>query len=95
MDQARVLIVDDDETARKNLSRLLQREGFDVSTAKDGAAALARLAEHSYDLVMTDLVMEDMSGLDILATLKTQYPDTQVILITGNASIQTAVEAIK
>ena len=95
MDQARILIVDDDDIARKNLSRILQREGFEVSTAKTGSTALERLNDSAYDLVMTDLVMEDLNGLELLARIKNQYPYLEVILITGYASIPTAIEAIK
>jgi DNA-binding NtrC family response regulator len=95
MDQAHILIVDDDDIARKNLSRILQREGLDVSTAKTGSTALERLAENAYDLVMTDLVMEDLNGLELLTRIKNQYPEMEVILITGYASIPTAIEAIK
>ena len=95
MDQARILIVDDDDIARKNLSRILQREGFEVSAAKTGSTALERLNDSAYDLVMTDLVMEDLNGLELLARIKNQYPYLEVILITGYASIPTAIEAIK
>ncbi len=95
MDHARILIVDDDDLARKNLTRLLGREGFVVSSAKAGSAALERLSESSYDLVMTDLVMGDINGLELLTRIKKQFPDTEVILITGYASIPTAIEAIK
>jgi DNA-binding NtrC family response regulator len=95
MNPAHILIVDDDDLARKNLSRLLQKEGFQVSTAKTGSSALDRLSESSYDLVMTDLVMEDVNGLELLTRIKNQFPDTEVILITGYASIPTAIEAIK
>jgi DNA-binding NtrC family response regulator len=95
MDQARILIVDDDDIARKNLSRILQKEGFEVSTAKTGSTALERLTDRAYDLVMTDLVMEDLNGLELLARVKNQYPYMEVILITGYASIPTAIEAIK
>ncbi len=95
MDQARILIVDDDDVARRNFTRLLQREGFYVATAKTGSAALECLSESSYDLVMTDLVMEDLNGLELLARIKRQFPGMEVILITGYASIPTAIEAIK
>ncbi|MEJ2102516.1 MAG: response regulator, partial [Desulfobacterales bacterium] len=95
MDQARILIVDDDDIARKNLSRILQKEGFEVATAKTGSAALERLSDSACDLVMTDLVMEDLNGLELLARIKNQYPYMEVILITGYASIPTAIEAIK
>jgi DNA-binding NtrC family response regulator len=95
MDLAHILIVDDDDLARKNLSRILQKEGFQVSTAKTGSSALDRLSESSYDLVMTDLVMEDVNGLELLTRIKNHFPDTEVILITGYASVPTAIEAIK
>jgi DNA-binding NtrC family response regulator len=95
MKQARILIVDDDDIARKNFTRLLQREGFDVSNAETGSSALERLAERSCDVVMTDLVMEDVNGLELLGRIKNQFPETEVILITGYASIPTAIEAIK
>ncbi len=95
MDQARILIVDDDDLARKNLARILQREGFHVSTAKSGLTALQRFSENSYDLVMTDLVMEDIDGLELLTRIKNQFQNTEIILITGYASIPTAIEAIK
>ena len=95
MDKVRILIVDDDDIARKNFSRILQKQGFKVSTAKTGSTALERLAESSYDLVMTDLAMEDLNGLELLSRVKNQFPDVEVILITGYASIPTAIEAIK
>ncbi|UCD80865.1 MAG: sigma-54-dependent Fis family transcriptional regulator, partial [Desulfobacterales bacterium] len=95
MDQPRILVVDDDDLARKNLARLLQRDGFHVTSANTGSAALERLAENSYDLVMTDLVMADINGLELLIRVKNQFSDTEVILITGYASIPTAIEAIK
>ena len=95
MKQARILIVDDDDIARKNFTRLLQREGFDVSSAETGSSALERLAEKSCDVVMTDLVMENVNGLELLSRIKNQFPETEVILITGYASIPTAIEAIK
>ena len=95
MDDARILIVDDDDLTRKNLTRLLQKEGFHISGAKTASKGLECLFESSYDLVMTDLVMEDINGLELLTRIKNQFPDTEVILITGYASIPTAIEAIK
>ncbi|MGD2097328.1 MAG: sigma-54 dependent transcriptional regulator [Desulfobacterales bacterium] len=95
MDQARILIVDDDEIARKNFARILQKQKFHISTAKNGAEGLKRLSKSSYDLVITDLVMENTNGLEFLTEIKNQFPDLEVILITGYASIPTAIEAIK
>ena len=95
MAQSRILIVDDDDVARKNLRRLLRKEGFHVSTANTGAVGLELLSKTPCDLVMTDLVMEDVNGLELLTRVKRQFPDIEVILITGYASIPTAIEAVK
>lgn len=95
MDPNRILIVDDDDMTRKTLTRLLRREGFHISNASTGTAALQRLSEAPYDLVITDLVMGDIDGLGLLTRIKNRYPNVEVILITGYASIPTAIEAVK
>lgn len=95
MVQDRILIVDDDDVTRKNLARLFRRERFYVSVASSGRMALQRLSESPFDLVMTDLVMEDLGGLELLDQIKSRFSDLEVILITGYASIPTAIEAIK
>lgn len=95
METPRILVVDDDEVARKNLLRLLSREGYDVSVAKDGFQALDILSGNTFDLILTDLVMEEMNGLDLLTQIKLLYPRTEVIVITGYASIDTSVEAMR
>jgi DNA-binding NtrC family response regulator len=95
MDQARILIVDDDEITLKNLERIFKKERFHVSTAKSALKALDHFSENAYDVVMTDLVMEDLDGLEFLTRIKNQTQDTEVILVTAYASIPTAIEAIK
>lgn len=95
MDQARILIVDDEEIVRKEFTRILQKHGFLVSTAETGLKGLERLREGSYDLVLTDLAMVDINGLEFLTRIKNQFPDIEVILVTAYASIPTAIEAIK
>ncbi|MFO8058221.1 MAG: sigma-54 dependent transcriptional regulator [bacterium] len=95
MEDARILIVDDDEVARKNLSRILSNGGFEVSVCKDGSGALSLLKRKSFDLVITDLVMEEMTGLDLLSKIKQQDPEIEVIVLTAYASIPTAIEAMK
>lgn len=95
MTQHHILLVDDDEVTRKNLTRLFRREGIHVSTADSGYTALKRLSETAYDLVISDLVMADMDGLELLSHIKTRFPDIEVILITGYASIPTAISAVK
>lgn len=95
MDQARILVVDDDEAGRKTLSRLLSRAGYYVSESQSGARALSILPQNRFDLVMTDLIMEDMNGLELLEQIKGHHPDVEVIVVTAYASIPTAIEAIK
>ena len=95
MTQHHILLVDDDEVTRKNLTRIFRREGIHVSSAASGYTALKRLSETAYDLVISDLVMADMDGLELLSHIKTRFPDIEVILITGYASIPTAISAVK
>jgi len=95
MDGPRILIVDDDEIARKNLARILAKEGYQTTAAGGGDEALLRLSADTFDLVITDLVMAGMTGLDLLARIKQQDPEIEVILVTAYASIPTAIEATK
>jgi DNA-binding NtrC family response regulator len=90
-----ILVVDDDPIAVKTLSRLLSKAGYSVSEARTGAAALSLLSKTSLDLIMADLVMEEMSGLDLLKQAKLQRPEVEFIVVTGYASIPTAIEAMK
>jgi ATP-dependent Lon protease len=91
----RVLVVDDEAIALKNMVRILQKEGYSVDSASDGMDAYARLGRSSYDVVLTDLKMEGLDGLSLLEKIKAKTPDTQVIMITGYASIENAIETIK
>jgi DNA-binding NtrC family response regulator len=89
-----IMVVDDDRAFRIATRTLLGDEGYSVVLATTGTEALQQLAEQSVDLVLTDLVMEEMTGLALLARLKEQYPEIPVIMVTGFGSIQTAVEAM-
>ena len=90
-----LLVVDDDRQVVGVLSRFAQRVGFEVVTSSGGAAALDLLRQRGADVALVDLHMPDVGGLDVLKTIKETHPDCQVILITGFASIETAVEAVK
>lgn len=90
-----ILIVDDEDIVRKNLGHLLTKEDYRVFTAADGTEAFKKLEMLEFDVVMVDLKMEGITGLDVLEKAKNRYPDTQVIMITGYASIDTAVEAMR
>lgn len=91
----RILVVDDEEIARKNLEHILSKEEYTVDIAADGADAIKKLDASDFDIVLTDLKMEKISGIDVLEKAKAKYPDTQVIMITAYASVDTAIEAIK
>jgi len=94
MNQARILVVDDEEIARRNLSHVLSREGYAVDCAQDGAAALALLAENAYQLVLTDLRMPGIDGLELLRQTRQRWPGTEVVMITAHANAASAVEAM-
>ena len=91
----RVLVVDDDSMLRNLLFEVLSYEGYTVEAAIDGEDALRRLAAASFDLVITDVVMPGISGVDVLRTARRRYPDIDVIVMTGYASIETAIRSIR
>ncbi len=91
----RILVVDDEEVARKNLAHILGKENYTVSTAANGMEALKKLAQSEFDVILTDFKMEKIDGMEILERTKTKFPETEVIMITGYATIDTAVEAMK
>ncbi len=91
----RLLVVDDDAVNLKNLSRFLKRKGYGVVPASGGKEALNKFRGDRFDLVVTDLVMDEVDGLQILSHVKEQVPDSEVIIMTGYASVSTAIEAMK
>ena len=92
---ARILVVDDDQGMRDYLEIMLSREGYDVNTVPGGKEALTLCRKRKFDLVITDLKMAGMDGIDLLKSLKDISPETMAILITGYASGETAVAAMK
>ncbi len=91
----RILIVDDEESMRDFLSIMLHREGYHVDTAVDGAQAVTHLRDHSYDLVISDMKMPRMTGMELLAHIKDRTPETVVLMVTAFSSTDEAVEAMK
>ena len=89
-----VLLIDDDETIRKTLSRTLTREGFSVDTAPDGKQALEKSQLRHYDLALVDIRLPDMDGTRLLRMLREKSPEIKEIIITGYPSIENAVKAI-
>ena len=90
-----ILVVDDEEMTRKNLDHVLTREGYAVMTAASGGEALDLLKKHNVEVIITDLKMENVDGMGVLASAKEKDPSTEVIMISGYATVSTAVEAMK
>lgn len=90
-----ILLVEDDRFFREMFSALLQAEGYRVETASCGNDGLKMLASGNYSLVVTDLVMPDVSGLEILARVRESHPTVDVIMVTGNANLESAIFALK
>jgi diguanylate cyclase (GGDEF)-like protein len=91
----KILLVEDDAFFREIFSDLLREDGYLVDTASSGNEALFRLANSSYDLVVTDMVLQDISGLDVLARAKQLDSDTEVIVVTGYGNMESAIYALK
>lgn len=95
MSNPRLLIVDDEKVALRNLEHVMKKEGYEVIATQSGANALAHLEKQDFDIVLTDLRMEKVDGMQILQKCRASHPDTEVILITGYATLESAVEAMK
>jgi DNA-binding NtrC family response regulator len=90
-----ILIVDDEALVGESLKEMLTLEGFSADAVLDGQAALAKIKDDHYDLILSDIQMPDLNGIELLKELKGRSPDTAVIFITGHGHIAGAVEAIK
>ena len=91
----RILIVEDDAFFREIFSDILKEEGYQVETASSGNAALQMLASTRYQLIVTDMVLQDISGLDILSRAKQMDADIDVIIVTGYGNMESAIYALK
>jgi two-component system response regulator HydG len=91
----RVLIVDDEPALRRSLARVLAARGLDVSVADDGRMALEQLASARPDVMLVDLMMPNVSGLELLSEVKTSWPSVEVIMMTAFADVDAAVRAVK
>jgi two-component system, NtrC family, response regulator HydG len=94
-DTARLLVADDDPAVRQSLERALTREGYEVVLAPDGQTALERLREGRIDLVLSDLKMPGLTGLELLREARTVAPDVDVIMLTAFGTVEEAVRAMK
>jgi two-component system response regulator HydG len=91
----RVLVIDDEQPHAEVVAESLERVGYQCVIATSGSAGARRIEEEDFDVVLTDLRMEDMDGLAILREAKQELPDSEVVVITGHGDVKTAVEAIK
>lgn len=92
---AHILIIDDEATLRQTMARILQRAGYEVTTAPNGQDGLTLVSQHPFDLVYLDIRMPDMSGLELLKTIHIKFPDLPIILFTAQPDVNSAVEALR
>jgi DNA-binding NtrC family response regulator len=95
MAEYRVLLVDDEEEFVSALSERLMLRGIEVDSALNGEEALARLVEKEFEVVILDVMMPGLGGLEVLRQIKSTYPDTQVILLTGHGSTREGIEGMR
>jgi len=94
-DSANILIVDDEEIVRHSHLRSLAGTGANTRVAKNGKTALCLMEQHASDVVLLDLRMPDIDGMDVLETIKNRWPESQVVVITGFPSIESAKRAVR
>jgi len=90
-----ILIIDDEAGLRQTMARILQRAGYEVTTASNSQEGLVRVGEHRFDLLYLDIRMPDGNGLELLQTIHARFPDLPVILFTAQPDINSAVEALR
>jgi DNA-binding NtrC family response regulator len=95
MGKGKILVIDDEDIVRTSCSRALVPEGHEVKAAKNGLDGLKMISEEKFDLVLTDLKMPDMDGIEVLRRIKEGWPEVEVIIITGYQTVDTAVKSIK
>ena len=91
----RILVVDDEESMRELLEIALSKDGYRITVAESGSRAIQLVDTYSFDLVVSDIKMADMSGVDVLHHIKDTDPSIPVIMVTAYASAETAVEALR
>jgi DNA-binding response OmpR family regulator len=90
-----ILIIDDEASLRQTLARILQRDGYEVTSIASGTEGLSLITQHSFDLVYLDIRMPDMNGLEVLKKIHAELPDLPVILFTAQPDLHSAVEALR
>src|SRR5262249_13815359 len=87
--QIRVLVVDDDESHAEAVAESLERVGYECVVATSGREGLRLIEEQTFDIVITDLMMEEVGGLEVLAKAKRELPDAEVVILTGHSTVKT------
>jgi len=93
--KSEILVVDDEQTVRDVLVQVLREDGYAISTAANGEQALELLKRKTFSLVITDIKMPGINGMELMAIVKRRFPETQVIIITSHASLETTLEALR
>jgi DNA-binding response OmpR family regulator len=91
----KILVVDDEQTVCSSIQKILTKRGYSVDNSLNAKDAIAKIKENDFDIVITDLMMPGTNGMELLEIIKKHYPELEVILITGYASIETAVKATR
>ena len=89
-----ILIIDDDESTRKSLTLIFRKKGYEIETVGSGREALDKLKEKFFNLVLVDIKLPDMEGIDLIQPLKEIHPDVAVIMVTAFASMETVMQAL-
>lgn len=95
MDKIKILIVDDEELFRQTLAERLKNRGFDAHEACGGKECLKLMEDEHFDVVLLDLKMAEVSGLEVLKLIKERWPDAEVIMLTGHASPDTGIQVLR
>jgi DNA-binding response OmpR family regulator len=93
--KSRIMVVDDEALVRSSLEDILRLEGYDVLAVESGEAALSALQRENFDLILLDLKMPNLEGIDVLKAITRLSPDTKVILLTGHGSLESAIDALR
>lgn len=91
----KILVIDDEDIVRKSCERTLEPEGYIVRVASGGKEGIDFLEKESFNLVLLDLKMPDIDGIEVLNKIKVTWPDTKVVMITGYSTVDTAVQALR
>lgn len=90
-----MLVIEDDENGRKKLTRILQKEGYSVSSAADGEEGIRRFEENKVDVILVDLKMPKKNGIEVLREVKRMTEDVETIVVTGYGDEETAIQAMR